>query len=102
MESAAAHNGELRLERLLGRPVLTMDRKRLGRLEEVRAEKHGNGCVVTGYVIGVAGLLERLGLGVKLLFGRRRTGYVAAWDQLDLSDPDHPRLTCSVEELGTL
>jgi hypothetical protein len=98
----AAHHHDLRLERLLGRPVLAVNRQRIGRLEEVRAEKRGSGCVVTEYVIGVAGLLERLGLGIKLLFGRRRTGYVAAWDQIDLTDPDHPRLTCPVEELRTL
>jgi sporulation protein YlmC with PRC-barrel domain len=96
---AHGHDRELRLDRLLGRPVLGVDGRRIGRLEEVRAEKRGNGYVVTGYVIGAAGLLERLGLGARLLFGSGRTGYVAAWDEVDLRDPDHPRLTCPVEEL---
>ena len=58
--------------------------------------------MITEYVIGVAGLSERLGLGIKLLLGRKRGGYLARWDQIDLSDPDHPRLTCSVEELREL
>jgi hypothetical protein len=98
-ENHAAHDRELRIEHLLSRPVLAVNGKRIGRLEEVRVETRGNVCVVTEYVIGVAGLLERLGLGVRLLFGFRRLGYVAAWNQLDLSDPLHPRLTCPVEEL---
>jgi hypothetical protein len=45
-------------------------------------------------------LMERLNVGVKALFGIGRGGRVARWDQIDLSDPDHPRLTCSVDELG--
>jgi hypothetical protein len=91
--------GELRLDRLMGRQVLARNNQPVGRLEEFRAEKRGTGCVIVEYVIGAAGFLERLGLGVKLLFGRRAGGYVARWNQVDLSDPDHPRLTCPVEEL---
>jgi len=93
---------ELRLDRLLGRRVLAANNRSVGRLEEFRTEQHGTGFVVTEYVIGAAGLLERLGLGVKLLFGRKRTGYVARWDQLDISDPGRPRLTCRAEELRRL
>ena len=93
---------ELRLDRLLGRQVLSGNNRPVGRLEEFRAEKRGAGYVITDYVIGVAGLLERLGLGVKLLLGRKTGGYLARWDQLDLRDPHHPRLLCSVEELREL
>ena len=95
-------NRELRLDSLLGRPVLAGNNHRVGRLEEFRTEMRGTECVITEYVIGVAGLSERLGLGVKLLFGRSRTGYVARWDQIDISDTDHPRLLCPVEELRKL
>jgi hypothetical protein len=94
-----AKPSELRLDRLLGRRVLAGNNRPVGRLEEFRAERRGTACVITEYVIGVAGLSERLGLGIKLLLGRKRGGYLARWDQLDLSDSDHPRLTCSVEEL---
>jgi hypothetical protein len=31
--------------------------------------------------------------------GRAAGGYVARWDQVDVSDPERPRLTCSLEEL---
>lgn len=91
--------GEVRLDLLIGREVLAGNNRRIGRLEEFRADVRNGTCVVTEMVIGVAGLLERLNLGVKMLLGRKRGGYVARWDQIDLSDPVHPRLTCSVSEL---
>jgi hypothetical protein len=92
--------GELRLDRLLGRRVFTRNNQSVGRIEEFRVERKGSAWVITEYVIGMAGLLERLDLGMSLLlFGRRRHGYVARWDQLDLSDPDRPRLTCPTDEL---
>jgi hypothetical protein len=93
---------ELRLDRILGRQVLAPNNRPVGRLEECRAEKHGKGCAVTAYVIGAAGLRERLHVGVKLLFGGRGGGYLARWDQMDISDPAHPRLTCPAEELRRL
>jgi hypothetical protein len=93
---------ELRLDRVLGREVYGTDNRRVGRVEEFRARKHGAGFSVAEYVIGVAGLMERLDLGARLLVGRRREGYVARWDQLDLTDPDRPRLTCPVSELQKL
>jgi hypothetical protein len=105
MKAASPHpatptnNHEVRLERLLGRHVLAGNNQALGRLEEVRVEQLGNRYVVTEYVIGALGLVERLGLGVKLLFGGRVSGYAARWDQLDISDCEHPRITCTIDEL---
>jgi hypothetical protein len=90
---------EIRLDQLVGRRVLAKNSRPAGRLEEFRAELRGQGCVITGFVIGAAGLFERLGIGVKLLLGRVPGGYVARWDQLDLTDPHVPRLTCAIEEL---
>jgi hypothetical protein len=90
---------EIHLDRLLGREVLGRNGQRMGRLEEFHAERRGAGCVIVGFAIGVAGLLERMNLSVKMILGLRGGGYVARWDQIDLSDPDRPRLTCAVEEL---
>ena len=90
----------LRLDRLVGREVYTANHRRLGRLHEFRAEQHGSTWVITEYVIGAAALMERLGLGVRLVLGLGRpAGYVARWDQLDFSNPDRPTLTCPVAEL---
>src|SRR3954469_23177985 len=97
--AAPTSNHEVRLERLLGRQVLAANNHALGRLEEVRVERVGDRYVVTEYVIGALGLLERLGIGVKLLFGGRGSGYAARWDQLDISDFEHPRLTCPIDQL---
>jgi hypothetical protein len=93
---------EVRLDRMLGRPVLTGNNRSAGRVEEFRAEMHGTGCVITEVVIGQAGLVERLDVGVRLLLGRALSGYVARWNQVDFSNPETPRLTCRVEELQKL
>jgi hypothetical protein len=90
---------EVRLDRLLGRQVLAPNNQPIGHLEEFRSEKRGHGLIITEYVIGTAGLVERLGVTLKLLFGKSTGGYIARWDQLDISDPVHPRLTCPASEL---
>jgi hypothetical protein len=93
-------SASLRLDWLVGREVYTANNRRLGRLEEFRAARQSNHWIIGEYVVGTAGLLERLGLGVRLILGINRPGgYVVRWDQLDLSEPARPRLTCSVEEL---
>ncbi len=97
--SNALQPGELRIDCLIGREVLANNNRPVGRLEEVRVERHGKGCVVSEYVLGAAGLAERLGVSLRLLFGRHESGYVARWDQIDLTDPMHPRLTCPIDEL---
>jgi hypothetical protein len=91
---------EVRLDRLLGRTVLTGNNRMIGRIEEFRSEQRGSDCVVVEYVIGPLGLVERLGVGARSLLGLHSPGgYVARWDQVDLTDPDRPRLLCSVDEL---
>jgi hypothetical protein len=93
----------LRVDRLVGREVYRQDGHRLGRLEEFRAVRRDQTWIINEYVIGTAGLLERLGLAVRLIVGlRARTGYIARWDQLDLSDLRHLRLTCAVTDLEEL
>jgi hypothetical protein len=99
-----AHPGEAHtvyLDQLLGREVLTANNQPIGRLEEFRAKRDGTFLTIEEYVIGASGLFERLGVAVGLLFGRTGGGYVAQWEQLDISDPEHPRLTCRVEDLRT-
>ena len=96
-------SGAVRLDRLIGRNVLTANNRRLGRLQECRAELRGTRWVVTGWIVGPAGLFERLGVGTRMILGRMRpSGYIVRWDQLDLTTPDRPRLTCSVDDLARL
>jgi hypothetical protein len=89
---------EIQLELAIGRRVRTTGGQVVGRLEEVRAVDWR----VTEYLIGSTGLLERWSVATLSLFGRapRARGYCARWDQLDLRDPLHPRLTCPREDLA--
>jgi hypothetical protein len=94
---------QIRLDRLLGRPVLAQNGRRIGRIEEFRAERNGDGWFVREYVIGGAGLVERLHLAIRLLVGgRRQRGFVARWDQLDVTQPERPRLRCPSNDLREL
>jgi hypothetical protein len=93
---------DIHLDRLLGRVVHARNNQPVGRIHEFRTEQQGSEWTVSEYVIGAAGLLERLGIGLRLILGVRPRGHVARWDQLDISDPEHPRLTCDVERLRQL
>jgi|SoiMethySBSTD1v2_1073268.scaffolds.fasta_scaffold3241404_1 hypothetical protein len=93
---------EVRIDRLLGRQVLAANGRPAGRLEEFRAEMRDGTCVITEYVIGAAGLFERLGVAARNLFGLPPQGHVARWDQIDFSNIEIPRLTCPVTELKKL
>lgn len=90
---------ELRLGILLSRKFYDPDGREAGRVEELRARHDGGDCVVEAYVIGSAGLIERLGarttvrrlLGMFGVKGRHHSA-VIPWDEVDWSDPEHPRL----------
>lgn len=94
--------GEVYLDELLGRIVVAGNNRRVGRLEEFHAEQRGDDFHIVEFVIGSAGLMDRLNMGVRALFGKAVSGKTARADQLDISNPRHPRLTCSIEELRDL
>jgi hypothetical protein len=100
----AKRASELRLEQLLGRKVRDGNGTVIGRLEEFRATRNGDAWEVTEFDLGRTALLERLAIRHFgwLVPGHRTAGYRAKWDQIDLSDPDHPRLTVPLEELKTI
>jgi sporulation protein YlmC with PRC-barrel domain len=96
---------EIRLERLLGKPVTDAFGMRFGRIEEVVAVPQGETYVVTHVLIGPDSRLAQwlasayqlptlraLGLGRKAQIRR------LPWAWLDLTDPDRPRLHRSVLE----
>jgi hypothetical protein len=89
----------LPVDQLVGRVVLDRDGQSAGRIEELRCEVRDSNWVVTEYVLGMGGLLERLNVGVRLVLGGRLHRRTARADQIDLSDPDKPRLTCRRDEL---
>lgn len=100
---------ELHLERLIGRQVHDSAGQPVGRIEEIRAEQQGDEWVIQEYLIGTAAILERLsawtiGLGILHLLGAHKLhgGYRVPWDKLDLSNPQHPRLRCSIAVIKEL
>jgi hypothetical protein len=101
---------EVALHHLLGRTVRDPNGRKLGRVEELRAEielhEDGNDYVVTEFHVGSFGAIESLaGLHFARLLLRRLgrfapyTGHVIPWHRLDLTDPRNPTSLDTVEEL---
>jgi sporulation protein YlmC with PRC-barrel domain len=91
---------KVHFELLLGREVHDSDGVRVGRILSVIAEREGDDCVIREYHLGAAALLSRLGITALRIVGlHRREPLRVPWDQLDLDDPEKPRLRCRAEEL---
>ena len=88
------------VELLFGRRVHDANGKVAGRIETMRATWKGDSCVVDEYHLGTAALLEKLGITAGRLIGiGSHEPLRVPWDQMDLSDPDRPRLKCTLDEL---
>ncbi|OKH50367.1 hypothetical protein NIES2101_19500 [Calothrix sp. HK-06] len=97
---------EIHLELLLGKQVLDPAGQPVGRIEEIRAEQNGDEWYIDSYLIGNIAILERLsaweiGLSILKRLGARKihSGYSVPWQQMDLTEPQKPRLRCHKEEL---
>ncbi len=100
---------ELHAELLLGRRVFALNGRAIGRIEEISVVEQQGRVFITEYLVGAYALLERLSalsIGRAMLrsLGARvtRDGYRVGWDQMDLSNPDRPRLSCPVDQLMSL
>ena len=88
---------EIQVDMLLGRMVRTREGARVGRIHEMQLSET---LEVVEFLVGRQALLRRLSaLG---LIRRRLKGFRIRWDQIDISDPVYPRLTCAVNELKPL
>jgi hypothetical protein len=92
---------KIHLEQLLGKLVRDPDDAKVGRILSIHAEIEGGECVVRAYDLGAAALMENLGISLlRVAHGVFRMEPLRVpWDQLDLSDPDRPRLRCPVADL---
>jgi hypothetical protein len=97
---------ECRAELLIGRRVVDANGEVVGRLEEIVADYIDEEYVVREFHVGAYAALERLGTGMlgrgllRLVGGDRiYTGYAVAWRHMDLSDPEHPRVTVAKADL---
>src|ERR1043165_5560341 len=99
---------QVHVELLLGVKVFALNGQTIGRLEDIRTETNRGHFFVSEFLIGSYAMLERLAawrIGravLRVLGARRNEGYRVRWDQLDLSDPQHLRLLCEVDELMPL
>jgi hypothetical protein len=102
---SSAFGREVHVESFLGRIVRDVDGRSAGRVEEICVEQHGTDYVIVEYHLGSAAIFERImsfagqlrALGLlERLGGKRRK---ASWDQLDLADPEHPRITVRADDL---
>ncbi|MFL5576674.1 MAG: hypothetical protein ACJ79S_11975 [Gemmatimonadaceae bacterium] len=107
--SATTPAREVRLELLVGRKVSDVAGETIGRIEEVCAELDGAEYVVREFHVGRLAVLERL-FGGPLLRAVARTltgdriwrGYAVDWRDMDLADPERPRVRRRREELREL
>jgi len=96
---------EVHVEHLLGRRVVDSEGRSVGRIHEIVAERGHSACSVESFHVGKRALVERLAnWAVPARFGRviqsRLTRpFSIPWEQLDLSDPAHPRTTVPKKEL---
>ena len=107
---STSKKNEVKLELLLGTRVVDINGERVGRIEEVLADRAGDELLVTHYLVGSYGLFERfsiyhVGIGLLRYLGSRSQSahpHRIPWDKMDLTDPEHPRLTCSLDALKSL
>jgi sporulation protein YlmC with PRC-barrel domain len=97
---------ECRAELLIGRRVVDANGEVVGRLEEIVADYVDDEYVVREFHVGALAAFERLGTGklrrslLRLIGGDRiYKGYAVPWRQMDLTDPEHPRVTVAKAEL---
>ncbi len=83
--------GEVHLERLIGCKVHDASGRPIGRIEDVLAERVDLECVVQEFHLGPYALLERLSVRFNhIVLGRARDPIRVRWDEMDLSDVEHP------------
>jgi hypothetical protein len=87
---------EVHVEKLVGRTVRDTAGQRIGRIAEIVARKEDDEFVVASYIVGPIAWIHRFAVAA-LDLRMRGLGlvYRVEWEQMDLSDPDHPRTTCT-------
>ena len=81
------------MERLVGRRVRDANGKVIGRIEAIHVRRRGAHFFVEEYHVGPAAWFEKLGISTARMIGfRGREPKRIPWQQLDLSDPEKPRL----------
>ena len=99
---------EVELREMLGIKVMDSEGRPIGRLEEIVLDRGKDFCLLNSYIVEHRGLLDRLSswtLTASLQAKLEKRGarpYRVAWNQMDLSDPRHPRTLVPCELLERL
>jgi sporulation protein YlmC with PRC-barrel domain len=98
---------ELRLFEILDRKVVDSEGKYAGRVEEIEAERGDDVSLIKSYLVVHRGLLDRIqtwalagSIRKSIPVREKSTPYRVPWDQMDMSDPDHPRILVPQSELS--
>jgi hypothetical protein len=91
---------------VLGRKVVDSEGRYAGRLEEIEAEKGDDFCLIKSYLVEHRGLLDRLQtwalaapMRKSIPIREKSRPYRVPWDQMDLTDPAHPRILVPQSQL---
>lgn len=97
---------ELHLYETLGRKVHDANGEYAGRLEELEVERGDESCLVMNYLVQRRGLVSRItawalsdSLQKAIPTSEKSLPYRVPWELMDLSDPEHPRITVPQKEL---
>ena len=97
---------EIHLFQILGRKVVDANGEYAGRLEEIEAERGDDECLIKSYLVCRRGAIDRIQSWAitapvqKMIPVREKSKpYRVPWDQMDLSDPEHPRILVPQAEL---
>ena len=100
---------ELQLRTMLGAKVVDSEGAHIGRLEEIEAERGEDSCAINSYIVEHRGLLDWVSswalpssMQKRLARIQRARPYRVWWNQMDLSDPQHPRTLVPKELLDLI
>jgi sporulation protein YlmC with PRC-barrel domain len=98
---------EINVELLIGKKVVDPDGKGVGRIHEISVQRGEESCPVEAYYVGGRALLVRMARWAvphrmsSALESKLLHPYRIRWDEMDLSDPEHPRTTVVRDQLRT-
>ena len=97
---------EVKVELLIGAKVHDVNGEKVGRIEEIRADRQKNGLLVEAFLIGASGFIDRMSAWnlirpIHRALKRRHvySAYDIPWQDMDLTDPKRPKLRRTKQDL---
>ena len=99
---------EIELREMIGMRVVDSEGRHIGKLEEIELERGKESCAIIAYIVEHRGLLDRVStwaltasLQERLSRKDKSRPYRVGRNQMDLSDPRHPKTLVPREMLET-